>query len=256
MRRVTIFNEKGGVGKTTVTLLLAGYLAYAQGRRVCVLDFDSPSYHLRDIRRDEERILRNPRSPLSSWLRANTPAGDPYDIIAVPTSCGDTYDPGETISFLERISKGPYDWILLDFPGRFTPEEIVAVLAANGWIDFVAIPMDTDSQSRRSALVIGDALVDGGIPCAAFWNKVSFYEAKGSGVRFRRGAEPFLRRGIPVMDESIREIKRFSRDSDEMRFVRSTYCFPERYINYWSSATVPFLEALVERIENTKPTTI
>ncbi len=252
MKRITIFNEKGGVGKTTLTMLLAGYLAYVKGKRVCVLDFDSPSYHLQDIRRAEDRILQDPRSPLSIWLRSNPAGPAPYDILSAPTTTGDVYDARETIAFLQNICSCDYDWVLYDFPGRFTPEEIVAILAANGWIDFVAIPMDTDSQSRRSALVIGDAMVDGGIPCAAFWNKVSSYEAKGSGVRFRRGAIPFEKRGIPVMAEPVREIKRISRDSDEMLFVRSTYCFPVRYINHWSPAIIPFLEALVSRIEKTK----
>ncbi len=252
MKRITIFNEKGGVGKTTLTMLLAGYLTYVKGKKVCVLDFDSPSYHLRDIRRTEDRILQDPRSPLSIWLRSNPTGIEPYDIFPVPTTSGDVFDTKETLSFLQNISAGGYDWILFDFPGRFTPEEIVAILAANGWIDFVAIPMDTDSQSRRSALVIADAMAGGGVPCAAFWNRVSSYEAKGSGVRFQRGAIPFERRGIPVMPEPVREIKRISRDSDEMLFVRSTYCFPIRYINHWSPAIIPFLEALVSRIENTK----
>ncbi len=252
MRRVTIFNEKGGVGKTTLSLLLAGYLAYAKGQKVCVLDFDSPSYHFSDIRRGEDRILENPRSPLSIWLRDNPSRVAPYDVLRVPVSRSDRFDPVQTIAYIDNVCSGDCDWLIYDFPGRFTKDEIVSVLAANGWIDFVAIPMDTDSQSRRSALVIGDAMVRSGIPCAAFWNKVSSYEAKGSGVRFRRGAQPFERRGIPVMDEAVREIKRISRDSDEMLFVRSTYCFPVRYINHWSPAVIPFLDALVGRIENSK----
>lgn len=66
MVRVTIYNEKGGVGKTTITALLASYLAYAKGKRVCILDFDYPSYHFMEMRRSELSILKNP-----PWSRAS-----------------------------------------------------------------------------------------------------------------------------------------------------------------------------------------
>ena len=34
MVRISIYNEKGGVGKTTMTAMLASYLAYAKGKSV------------------------------------------------------------------------------------------------------------------------------------------------------------------------------------------------------------------------------
>ena len=116
--------------------------------------------------------------------------------------------------------------------------------------------MDTDTQSRRSALVVADAIQQQGIPLALFWNRVSLWEAKGDGGRFRRGAEPFLSRGMDVMDEMVRDIRKFSRDSSEMAFIRSTLCFPIRYVNKWSPAIIPFLEALKSRIDNAKHSSI
>ena len=112
--------------------------------------------------------------------------------------------------------------------------------------------MDTDIQSRRSALVVADAIARVGIPLALFWNRVSVWEAKGDGARFRRGAEPFVSRGMEVMDLVVRDIRKFSRDPSEMAFIRSTLCFPVRYVNQWSPAIIPFLEALEARIDNAK----
>ena len=68
MKRISIYNEKGGSGKTTVGIMLASYLAYSCGRRVCVLDFDYPTFHFSQIRDQELEILRNPRSQLAQAM--------------------------------------------------------------------------------------------------------------------------------------------------------------------------------------------
>ena len=114
------------------------------------------------------------------------------------------------------------------------------------------------SASRASLEHHGedDAIQQKGIPLALFWNRVSVWEAKGDGNRFRKGAEPFVSRGMDVMAESVRDIRKFSRDSSEMAFIRSTLCFPVRYVNKWSPAIIPFLEALKRRIDNVKPQSI
>lgn len=249
MVRVSIYNEKGGVGKTTISYMLAGFLAYVKGKKVCVLDFDYPTYHFSDIRATEQAILSNPKSPLAAYLRENAQDMEPYTIYRVPTNKAGVYTPDMVFSIVQTAYAQGYDYILMDFPGRFSAEEPISFLAASHMIDFVALPMDTDSQARKSALIIAEAMTRSGVPCAAFWNKVTVYEAKGDGSRFRRGAEPFLKYGVPVMDEVVRDIRKFSRDANEMLFVRSTLCFPLKYIRQWSPSLLPFLEALVERID-------
>ena len=248
MVRLSIYNEKGGVGKTTMSYLLASYLAYARGKSVCVLDFDYPGYHFAEIRREEEAILINPKSQLSLWMKNHSSSIEPYDILRVPANNSGVYEAEDIFPFIQSTSG--YDYVIMDFPGRFTEDEPVAMLAANGMLDFVAIPTDTDSQSRKSALVVADALKRQNVPCVVYWNKVSVHEAKGNGNRFIRGSEPFIKLGVPVMDEYVREIRKLSRDSAELLFVRSTLCFPIKYINYWSPSLIPFIEALVTRIDN------
>ena len=249
MVRFSIYNEKGGVGKTTIGAMLASYLSYARGRSVCVLDFDYPSYHFLELRQAELRIAADPKSPLAYWLRTNPP-GEPYEIFSFPPGRDGLYSPADVFPYLETILSAGYDYVLYDFPGRFAQGEPVSFIAANGFLDFVGIPMDTDSQSRRSALVVADAFRAGGIPLVLFWNRVSWSEARGDGTRFQRGAEPFTARGMEVLPETLRDIRKISRDSSEMAFIRSTLCFPERYVNKWSPAITPFLEALKDRIDN------
>ena len=252
MVRISIYNEKGGVGKTTMTAMLASYLAYAKGKSVCVLDFDYPSYHFMELRRSESAILNDPRSPLSIYMRVSPPAGEPYDIFSIPPGPGGIYRAKEVFDYLPSILSEGYDYVFYDFPGRFTQDEAVSFIAANGYLDFMAIPMDTDKQSRRSALVVADAVANEGIPLALFWNRVTIWEAKGNGTRFERGAAPFRERGFEVMDEMVRDLRKFSRESSEMAFIRSTFCFPERYVNQWSPAIIPFLDALQRRIDQSQ----
>ena len=248
MKRISIYNEKGGSGKTTVGIMLASYLTYQCNKRVCVLDFDSPTYHFSQVREGELDIWKNPKSQLSIWLR-NNPILHPYDIFRVPTTVAGSYDYDDVMEFILDIREQDYDYMIYDFPGRFSEEEPVALLAANGMIDFVAVPMDTDMQSRKSALIVCCALLDSGIPNVAFWNRVTRAEYEGNGNRFRRGAAPFTEYGIPVMEQSIREIKTFSRDSDELLFVRSTLCFPDRFIRQRCPFMFDFLEALRDIID-------
>ena len=47
---VALSNQKGGVGKSTLTILLASYFHYRKGRNVLVVDCDYPQHSIRDIR--------------------------------------------------------------------------------------------------------------------------------------------------------------------------------------------------------------
>ena len=253
MRRISIYNEKGGSGKTTVGILLASYLTYSCGKRVAILDFDSPTFHFSQVRDTELELMKNPRAQISLWLRNNeTPA--PYDIFRVPTTIAGSYDYDDIMEVILNTCDENYDYVFYDFPGRFSEEEPVALLAANGMIDFVAVPMDTDIQSRKSALIVCCALLDSGVPNIAFWNRVTRGEYEGNGNRFKRGAAPFAEYGIPVMENAIREIKTFSRDSDELLFVRSTLCFPDKYIRQRCPFMFGFLEELKGIIDNSDET--
>ena len=131
MKRVAIYNEKGGVGKTTITAMFSSYLSYELGKRVCVLDFDSPAFHFMDLRKTELTIAGNPKSPLSWWLQHNPTEGEPYDIISFPTAKDGLYHPGTVFPYLKSLLSADYDYVFYDFPGRFAPGEPVSFLGAN-----------------------------------------------------------------------------------------------------------------------------
>lgn len=58
---VAFSTQKGGAGKTTLTVLMASYLYYVKGMDVAVIDCDYPQYSIKDMReRDMRNIERNP----------------------------------------------------------------------------------------------------------------------------------------------------------------------------------------------------
>lgn len=56
---IAITNQKGGVGKSTFTVVLASYLHYLKNKSVLVVDCDTPQYSLRGIREREKQIVNH-----------------------------------------------------------------------------------------------------------------------------------------------------------------------------------------------------
>ncbi len=79
MRVILVANPKGGSGKTTLSINLAGYLA-SQGQRVAMLDLDrqksaSQWLAIRDAALPKIDLLRDGQKSGSGWLVIDSPAG-------------------------------------------------------------------------------------------------------------------------------------------------------------------------------------
>ncbi len=79
MRVILVANPKGGSGKTTLSINLAGWLA-SQGQRVAMLDLDrqkSATHWLaaRDMALPDIELLREEQKGETDWLVIDSPAG-------------------------------------------------------------------------------------------------------------------------------------------------------------------------------------
>ena len=79
MRTILVANPKGGSGKTTLSINLAGYLA-AKGEHVTLLDLDRQKsatqwLAVRDVSLPEISLLTESQGEGSGWLVIDSPAG-------------------------------------------------------------------------------------------------------------------------------------------------------------------------------------
>ena len=252
MKTITVYNEKGGCGKTTTTIFLCSWLA-SRGARVLVLDFDKPTYHIASIREKEAATLRMERSPLAAYLRGEGLMTDtacfrpPFQIRTVDADGCLRGNPEGLFAILDSIPQEDYDYLVCDFPGRYSDDEAISFMCGGGYIDAILIPVECDSQTVKSALVIHDAARRAGIRSAVFWNRTTPEEIQYRRIDRMNGV--LRSRGVSILPHGIRQIKKFSRDSSDRLFVRSTMCFPERYARIWCPSLLDFLEGAREFID-------
>jgi cellulose biosynthesis protein BcsQ len=55
---VAFATQKGGMGKTTLTVLTASYLHYVKGYNVAIVDCDHPQHSIEDIRKRDTDIVQ------------------------------------------------------------------------------------------------------------------------------------------------------------------------------------------------------
>lgn len=78
-RFVAFATQKGGIGKSTITALVANYIHNVKGFNVAVIDCDEPQHNIADLRDEEMELSRTvlisrhkPVSTSRSWARNPT----------------------------------------------------------------------------------------------------------------------------------------------------------------------------------------
>lgn len=149
MKTIALFNEKGGVGKSTHTVLFASWLAYHCGRKVLVVDLESPGVRMQSVRDSELSQMEDPSSALSRYLDM---AGRPeafWDIVS-PLSGVGVVTKKILDSVMEDLWKivaaDGYDYVLFDFPSGMTDLSPSFVVCGSGLVDLLVVPVDTEPE--------------------------------------------------------------------------------------------------------------
>lgn len=177
MKKETLFvalsNQKGGVGKSAFTILLASYFHYVKKLNVAVVDCDSPQHSLSRMReRDKQTVGRSDyfkQLVIAQWEHIQRKA---YPIVNA------TADKArEVADALAEGAEEPYDLILIDLPGTVEAQGVFRTIIN---MDYVLTPIIADRMVMQSSLSFSTTVLDyvqgkSGIPLKGilfFWNRV------------------------------------------------------------------------------------
>ena len=161
--KIAVYNQKGGVGKTTVTKAIAGELS-KQEFKVLVIDADSSGNSSTGIAHETEPEIEyanlitqyctddsvsDPRVAIVSTIFPNLdlmPGGEKLDIAArnMDLKALQGFDSSAIMRELFCDIDGDYDFIILDCPGQRNGTMTRNALT---FADYVLIPMQADVDS-------------------------------------------------------------------------------------------------------------
>lgn len=170
---VAFSTQKGGVGKTTFTVLAASYLHYLKGYNVVVVDCDYPQHSIVSMRkRDAELVNNNQSYKLLAFNQFKSLNKKAYPILCAT--------PEEAITTAKehiQSSDNEIDIVFFDLPGTVNSEGVISSLAS---MDYIFTPITADRVVLEStlsfAMTINNLLVQNeqfnikGL--SLFWNQV------------------------------------------------------------------------------------
>jgi cellulose biosynthesis protein BcsQ len=139
---VAFSTQKGGAGKTTLTVTMASYLYYCMGLKIIVVDCDYPQYSINDMREREKMLLELSPSFKKTFsdtlLRTKL---KPFPVLVCP--------PEEAMKKVrDLIEEGEdVDIVFFDLPGTVNNRGVVNVVNC---MDMVVVPSPPTMLSLKA----------------------------------------------------------------------------------------------------------
>lgn len=215
MNKQTLFiafsTQKGGIGKTALTVLSASYLHYVKGYNVAVIDCDYPQHSIVEMReRDIEQVTNNIHYKQLAYFQFKNLQKKAYLV--------EESNASDAISVAEQLrQENDLDFIFFDLPGTLNTNGVVKTLAT---MDYVFIPVSADRVVLESTLQFATAIHDNLITTGKsnikdlllVWNMVDgrerteLYHAYDDAIR---------ELGLQTIKTVIPDTKRFRREMNE-----------------------------------------
>lgn len=140
---VAFSTQKGGAGKTTLTVLVASYLHYVKGYNVAVIDCDYPQHSIVEMReRDLKLALGDDHYKRMAYEQFTRLEKKGYPVIDSNTK--------EAIADAEHLmGQGDFDFIFFDLPGTMNNEDFIHTLAR---MNYIIAPISADRVVLESTL--------------------------------------------------------------------------------------------------------
>ena len=219
MSKETLFvafsTQKGGMGKTAVTVLTASYLHYVKGYHVAVIDCDFPQHSIvKERKRDGDLIVKDNYFKRMAYEMYNSLGIKAYPV----KGCTPENAIQEAQSLIENAQK-VFDVIFFDLPGTLNSGGVIKTLAT---MDYIFTPISADRFVLESALqyatMLNDQLISVGKgdirALHLFWNMVDGRERTKLYEAYE-GAIGEL--GLQIMNTSLPNSIRFRKEMSEER---------------------------------------
>ncbi len=220
---VAFSTQKGGAGKTTLTVLAASYLHYVKQRNVAVIDCDFPQHSILEMRdRDLKMALEDEHYKRMAYEQFSRLGKKAYPVVE-----SDTKEALADADYL--LPQGDYDFIFFDLPGTINDRELIHTLAR---MDYIIAPITADRVVMESALnfvlTVRKHLVESGKSdikgVYMLWNMV---DGREKSELYEAYEEVMKELKLPLLRTFLPDAKRFRREqSASRRAVFRSTLFP------------------------------
>ncbi|MBW3524380.1 ParA family protein [Chryseobacterium sp. NKUCC03_KSP] len=210
---IAFSSQKGGVGKSTFTTLLASILHYRLGYNIAVFDSDFPQHSLMKMKtRDLTMVMENQHLKKLAYKQFTTINKKAYPIIQHKAE-----NILESAQEFSEISSIPIDIIFFDLPGTVNSPGILKALAG---MKHIFTPITADRLVMESTLVftqlLQDVLMKKGETSLKsihlFWNQV---DGRESTPLYKIYNDLIHQLGLNLMESQIKNSTRFRKESEE-----------------------------------------
>ncbi|MDM1086733.1 ParA family protein [Myroides odoratimimus] len=210
--KISFYTQKGGVGKSTLTTLLASQLHYRLGYNVLVMDCDFPQNSLVNMReRDKDSIMQNEyykQAAIKQFQRLKRKA---YSIIKCKVE--EALEVAETT--MQELDQ-TFDVVFFDLPGTANTKGVLSTL---NQMDYIFSPIIADRLVVESTLGFTKAFAE--LPKSKessikqelwlFWNQVDGREK----TELYNSYEAVIKQlDLPIMKARIKDSKRFRKETE------------------------------------------
>lgn len=221
---VAISNQKGGVGKSVLTVVLSSYLHFEKNLNVAVIDCDSPQHSLVRMRERDKKTVANSayyqQLLQRQWERIKKKA---YPIV------GSTAEKAREAAD-NLAANGNYDLIFVDLPGTVESTGVFRTIVN---MDYVLTPTTPDLIIMQSTLAFSTTVLDyvknmKDVPLKDiifFWNKLR----KRTNVEIHKSyAEVMKELHLTVLDSTLPDLCRYEKEITHTKrtFFRCTLLPP------------------------------
>ena len=224
---IAFSTQKGGAGKTTLTVTVASYLYYCKGKKVLVVDCDYPQHSIDEMRNREKMLLDiNPAFSRTVTETLRRTKLKPFPVLV----CA----PEEAMQKVRDIveESEDIDYVFFDLPGTVNNHGVVNVVNC---MDVVFIPIAADNvvleSSLAFALRLNELLTTGKSHIKELYMLWNMVDAREKTDLYDRYEKLFEELGLATLRTKIPDTKKFRREGSqtlERAVFRSTVMPPDK----------------------------